>query len=146
LAEEVISTIRTAQAFGTQKTLSIIYDSYVEQSLQVNLTASAWSGAGFGVTFFIIYSAYALSKLSENCDTSMFSNPPKHSVLGPPLLMAITVCFNKSSLYTNVYAVFSYRGSCRERVSIHLHRCSLCGIACAGNARCVDLGSTESRF
>ena len=65
LAEEVISTIRTAQAFGSQKTLSTIYESYVEQSLQINLTASAWSGAGFGVTFFIIYSAYALSKLSE---------------------------------------------------------------------------------
>lgn len=61
LAEEVISTIRTAQAFGTQKTLSTIYDSYVEQSLQINLTASAWSGAGFGVTFFIIYSVYALT-------------------------------------------------------------------------------------
>ena len=56
------------------------------------------------------------------------------------------VCFKKFSLHVNIYAVFSNRRGCRECVSIHFHWFSLCGFACAGNARCVDLDLTESIF
>jgi ATP-binding cassette subfamily B (MDR/TAP) protein 1 len=61
LAEEVISTIRTAQAFGTQKILSGLYDKNVEVARVADTNASSWQGAGFGCLFFVIYSAYALA-------------------------------------------------------------------------------------
>ena len=60
LAEEVISTIRTAQAFGTQRILAGIYDGHVQKSHGVDLKAAIWHGAGLSVFFFVIYSAYAL--------------------------------------------------------------------------------------
>ncbi|KAF8627411.1 hypothetical protein AX17_006226 [Amanita inopinata Kibby_2008] len=61
LAEEVISTIRTAQAFGTQKVLSGLYDGHIENSRRVNLRSAIWHGGGLAVFFFVIYSAYALA-------------------------------------------------------------------------------------
>ncbi|KAF5382598.1 hypothetical protein D9615_002908 [Tricholomella constricta] len=61
LAEEVISTVRTAQAFGTQHTLSDLYDVHIDQSRKVDLKAAVWHGGGLAVFFFVIYSAYALA-------------------------------------------------------------------------------------
>jgi len=61
LAEEVISTIRTAQAFGTQKILSGLYDKNIDVSRVADSKASTYQGAGFGCLFFVIYSAYALA-------------------------------------------------------------------------------------
>lgn len=61
VAEEVISTIRTAQAFGTQGILSRLYDGHVRQAHEVELKAAIWHGCGLATFFFIIYSAYALA-------------------------------------------------------------------------------------
>lgn len=61
LAEEVISTIRTAQAFGTQGKLSETYDSHVNGALSSDLKTSYWTGGGVAVMFFIIYSSYSLT-------------------------------------------------------------------------------------
>ncbi|KAJ7505250.1 P-loop containing nucleoside triphosphate hydrolase protein [Mycena galericulata] len=61
LAEEVISTIRTAQAFGTQKILANLYDKHIEHSHKSDLKAAVWHGGGLSVFFFIIYNAYALA-------------------------------------------------------------------------------------
>ena len=61
LAEEVISTIRTAQAFGTQNALSKIYDSHINKSKKIDGNAAVWHGAGLASFFFVIYSAYALA-------------------------------------------------------------------------------------
>ena len=63
-AEEVISTIRTAQAFGTQKTLSDLYDQRVYPAFQADMKAATWNGAGLGLFFFIMYSAYGLGESS----------------------------------------------------------------------------------
>ena len=60
LAEEVISTIRTAQAFGTQGILGQLYGVYVEKSRKMDLKAAAWQGGGLSVFFFVIYAAYGL--------------------------------------------------------------------------------------
>lgn len=60
LAEEVISTVRTAQAFGTQKILADLYDTHINESRKVDLKAAVWHGGGLAVFFFVIYSAYAL--------------------------------------------------------------------------------------
>ncbi|KAH9849517.1 P-loop containing nucleoside triphosphate hydrolase protein [Lenzites betulinus] len=61
LAEEVISTVRTAQAFGTQHILADLYDVRVEKSRLVDLKAAVWQGAGLSFFFFVIYGAYGLA-------------------------------------------------------------------------------------
>ncbi|KAG6814237.1 hypothetical protein H0H92_015352 [Tricholoma furcatifolium] len=61
LAEEVISTVRTAQAFGTQRTLSGLYDGHINKSRDVDMKSAMWHGCGLAVFFFVIYSSYALS-------------------------------------------------------------------------------------
>jgi ATP-binding cassette subfamily B (MDR/TAP) protein 1 len=62
MAEEVISTVRTAQAFGTQAILSGIYSHFIDGSLKVDMKAAVWHGGGLGIFFFVIYSAYALGE------------------------------------------------------------------------------------
>ena len=62
LAEEVISTIRTAQAFGTQLKLEELYNKFVTGALIVDLKAARWHGGGLASFFFIIYSAYGLGQ------------------------------------------------------------------------------------
>jgi ATP-binding cassette, subfamily B (MDR/TAP), member 1 len=61
LAEEVISTIRTTQAFGTQNALADIYDTHINQSKKADYKAAVMRGGGLAIFFFIIYSAYALA-------------------------------------------------------------------------------------
>ena len=60
LAEEVISTIRTAQAFGSQRTLAGLYEAHISKAKVVDMKAAAVHGIGLGFFFFIIYNAYAL--------------------------------------------------------------------------------------
>ncbi|KDQ06798.1 hypothetical protein BOTBODRAFT_140755 [Botryobasidium botryosum FD-172 SS1] len=61
LAEEVISTVRTAQAFGTQSKLAALYDSYTSKAHQSETKMAIFHGGGLAVFFFVIYSAYALT-------------------------------------------------------------------------------------
>ncbi|KAH7103350.1 multidrug resistance protein 1 [Auriculariales sp. MPI-PUGE-AT-0066] len=61
LAEEVISTIRTAQAFGTQHTLSALYDVFIMRASSFDAKQAVVQGGGLGVFYFVIYSAYALA-------------------------------------------------------------------------------------
>ena len=61
IAEEVISTVRTAQAFGTQKILGKLYDDRVVEAKIVDVKAAVVHGVGLSVFFFVIYSAYALA-------------------------------------------------------------------------------------
>ena len=61
LAEEVISTIRTAQAFGTQKKLAGMYDRHIERAHSLDKKAAVINGLALGVFFFVIYSAYGLA-------------------------------------------------------------------------------------
>ena len=63
LAEEVISTIRTAQAFGTQEVLAHKYDIPVDAARKASLKGAAWRGGSLAVFFFVIYSGYALGEL-----------------------------------------------------------------------------------
>lgn len=61
LAEEVISTIRTAQAFGAQKFLISLYDKHIDGSRVANSRGAIWNGGGLGCFFFVIYASYALA-------------------------------------------------------------------------------------
>ena len=56
--------IRTVQAFGTQKALSDIYDQYVHSAFQADMKGALANGAGLGLFFFVMYSAYGLGKRS----------------------------------------------------------------------------------
>ncbi|KAJ3557811.1 hypothetical protein NM688_g1262 [Phlebia brevispora] len=61
VAEEVIATIRTAQAFGTQEILARLYDKPIELSRKADLKAAVWQGGGMSLFFFVVYSGYGLS-------------------------------------------------------------------------------------
>ncbi|KAH7318851.1 P-loop containing nucleoside triphosphate hydrolase protein [Rhizoctonia solani] len=61
LAEEVISTIRTARAFGTRITLSERYDVFVNRAAFYDCKAAVFQGCGMGVFFFVVYAAYGLA-------------------------------------------------------------------------------------
>ncbi|KZT73923.1 ste6-like protein [Daedalea quercina L-15889] len=61
LAEEVFSTVRTAQAFGTQRILSERYDSHIMKAKTSDMRAAIFHGCGLAVFFFVIYGGYALA-------------------------------------------------------------------------------------
>lgn len=61
IAEEVISTVRTAHAFGSQDKLGALYNKHIGDAQIVNLKAAIVHGSGIGCFFFVIYSAYALA-------------------------------------------------------------------------------------
>ncbi|KAK0457582.1 P-loop containing nucleoside triphosphate hydrolase protein [Desarmillaria tabescens] len=61
IAEEVISTIRTVQAFGTQGILSGLYDQHIEKSKVVDVKSAIWLGGSLSILFFCVYSSYALA-------------------------------------------------------------------------------------
>jgi ATP-binding cassette, subfamily B (MDR/TAP), member 1 len=62
IAEEVISTIRTAQAFGTQEVLSQKYNEPIGRARVAGLKGAMWRGGGLAVFFFVLYAGYALGK------------------------------------------------------------------------------------
>lgn len=62
LAEEVVSTIRTAQAFGTQNALANLYDIPIQKALSVDRRAAISQGFGLAAFFFSMYAAYALGQ------------------------------------------------------------------------------------
>ncbi|CDO69243.1 hypothetical protein BN946_scf185042.g145 [Trametes cinnabarina] len=61
LAEEAISTVRTAHAFGTQRVLADLYDRSVQKSRAVELKTAVVHGIGLSSFFFVIFGAYALA-------------------------------------------------------------------------------------
>ncbi len=60
LAEEVISTVRTAQAFGTQSTLADLYDRHVDVAHNSDMMIAIIHGVGLGIFFFIIYACVSI--------------------------------------------------------------------------------------
>lgn len=60
LAVEVISTIRTAQAFGIESALADIYDSHIDRSKKIDTQSALLQGVSAAVPFFVLYGAYGL--------------------------------------------------------------------------------------
>jgi ATP-binding cassette subfamily B (MDR/TAP) protein 1 len=60
VAEEVISSIRTAHAFGTQKILSRVYDSHVKKAFHFDAMVALTWGLGMPAFFFTNYATHAL--------------------------------------------------------------------------------------
>ncbi|KAH9936165.1 P-loop containing nucleoside triphosphate hydrolase protein [Fomitopsis serialis] len=61
LAEEVFSTVRTAQAFGSQHILAERYDSHITRARNADMKAAIFHGCGLATFFFVIYGGYALA-------------------------------------------------------------------------------------
>ncbi|KIY50319.1 P-loop containing nucleoside triphosphate hydrolase protein [Fistulina hepatica ATCC 64428] len=61
IAEEVISSIRTVQAFGVQHTLHDVYHILVLKARVCGLSTALWLGFGMAIIFFTIYAGYALA-------------------------------------------------------------------------------------
>ncbi|KAF8990216.1 P-loop containing nucleoside triphosphate hydrolase protein [Cyathus striatus] len=60
-AEEVISSIRTAQAFNIQNILSGLFGAHIRKSEGADLKSAWWTGNGFAAFFFVIYASYGLA-------------------------------------------------------------------------------------
>ena len=61
LAEESLSTVRTAKAFGIEALLSSLYNQRNKEATYASQRRAIASGFGLGSFFFCIYSAYALA-------------------------------------------------------------------------------------
>lgn len=61
LVEEVISSIRITQSFGTQEKLAKLYDTHLAKSEAAGVKKARSLGALTGSIFFVIYSAYGLA-------------------------------------------------------------------------------------
>ncbi|GAA6062061.1 hypothetical protein JCM10212_003559 [Sporobolomyces blumeae] len=61
LAEEVISSVRSSHAFGTQRKLASLYNDANEETKRVGQLSAKFQAGGLGVFFFIIYCSYALA-------------------------------------------------------------------------------------
>ncbi|KAF7979346.1 hypothetical protein HWV62_42775 [Athelia sp. TMB] len=61
LAEEVISSVRTAQAFGSQKILAKLYNDKNAKATKIDLKTAIVNGVGLGCFYFIVYAAYGLA-------------------------------------------------------------------------------------
>lgn len=76
LAEEVVSTIRTAQAFGTQNALASLYDIPIHRALSVDRRAAISQGFGLAGFFFSMYAAYALGQFFFTLPPTLLASFP----------------------------------------------------------------------
>jgi hypothetical protein len=84
VAEEVISTIRTAKAFGSQAKLSEQYNTHVHKARGADLRKSFWLGGSLAVLFFVLYGAYGLgmSYPSDLTELMLTCSQPSPSAAG----------------------------------------------------------------
>lgn len=61
IAEEVFGAIRTVVSFGGQLIESARYAQNLTAARVINIRKGFWSGFGFGILWFFIYSSYALA-------------------------------------------------------------------------------------
>ncbi|KAF7369875.1 hypothetical protein MSAN_00616700 [Mycena sanguinolenta] len=61
LAEETISTIRAAHAFGNQETLASLYDTFILKARDADTKVATITGIGMGGFFWVLFSSYALA-------------------------------------------------------------------------------------
>ena len=62
MAVEIVSTIRTAHAFGTQKMLASLYDVATQKAHNADRRGAVVHGMGLSCFFFTLYAAYGLGE------------------------------------------------------------------------------------
>lgn len=73
-SEEVVSTIRTAHAFGSQHVLASLYDVTVQKSYDADCRFAIVQGIGLSCFFFAVYAVYALGEFGR-LSAHIFTNP-----------------------------------------------------------------------
>ena len=109
LAEEVISTIRTAQAFGTQKILAAMYDVYLDRTHKLGGKLALIHGAALAFFFFVIYGAYGLA--FQFGTTLVLSGEIDVGVIVNCFLAIIIGSISLASLAPEVVAISTARGA-----------------------------------
>lgn len=61
IAEEVLSSVRTAQAFGTEEKLARLYDKNLDNAQKVGYKKAAVLACMFAAIFILVYLAYGLA-------------------------------------------------------------------------------------
>ncbi|KIL58420.1 hypothetical protein M378DRAFT_27545 [Amanita muscaria Koide BX008] len=108
-AQEVISTIRTAQAFGTQRVLSGLYGKHVDESLRVGMKGLIYPAAAYTVIYFVIYAAYGLAL---NFGTTLINQGHDSAGAVINVIMAMLVgSFSLVLLPTEMQALNDARGA-----------------------------------
>jgi ATP-binding cassette, subfamily B (MDR/TAP), member 1 len=67
IAEEIISSVRTAQAFGTQDKLAKLYDDNLIAAQRTEYRRQFVEAVMLAVLFFCIYGFYGLATCNLNC-------------------------------------------------------------------------------
>ena len=93
LAEEVISTIRTAHAFGNQRVFTALYDSHIASSHKLDVKSAAASGIGLSCLFFVVYAMYGLA---FNFGTTLVIHG--HATVGIIVNVIIAILIGSTSL------------------------------------------------
>ncbi|KAI6035800.1 P-loop containing nucleoside triphosphate hydrolase protein [Pisolithus marmoratus] len=93
IAEEVISTVRTAQAFGSQRVLGSLFNKKIDSIRPLNTKSAILHGCGMGVLFFIMYSAYALA---FNFGTTLINDG--HATAGQVISVFMAILIGSFSL------------------------------------------------
>jgi len=141
LAEEVISTVRTAHAFGTQNVLGELYNAHINNSLHVDMKSSFWQGGGLAVFFFIIYSTYGLGMFKpETRQCLILTGFQQLSASVQHLLVADTVCVGSWSIIfhsVDLSIQHSNSWSCRQRDLSYFNWILFPRPSCPRNAGCV---------
>ncbi|KAI5990431.1 ABC transporter transmembrane region-domain-containing protein [Pisolithus albus] len=106
IAEEVISTVRTAQAFGSQKVLGSLFDKKMDLIRPVNTKSAIWQGCSLGVFFFVMYSSYALA---FSFGTTLINEATAGKVVN--VFMAILI-----GSFSLVTLAIEARGECRRHI------------------------------
>ena len=74
-SEEVVSTIRTAHAFGSQNVLASLYDVTVQKTYNADCRFAIAQGIGISCFSFAIYAAYALGEFGFLSAAYSLTNP-----------------------------------------------------------------------
>ncbi|KAI0778611.1 multidrug resistance protein 1 [Trametes elegans] len=109
LAEEVISTVRTAQAFGIQRILADLYGRYISRSRAVDIKSSMWHAAFLTAWTFLIYAIYAMA---YNFGTTLINHG--HATAGEiitVILVVIVGAFSLGHLSPQLQAIGKARGA-----------------------------------
>ncbi|GJN89308.1 hypothetical protein Rhopal_002288-T1 [Rhodotorula paludigena] len=111
LAEEVISSIRSAHAFGNQKRLTDTYEVANEETARVGGISARFHGLGLGVFFFIIYASYGLA---FKWGTQLIIDGYADSGDVVNVFFAILIGFSLAQLAPNLQAVSFACGAATE--------------------------------
>jgi ATP-binding cassette, subfamily B (MDR/TAP), member 1 len=115
LAEEVISTIRTVQAFGAQPTLATMYNSHIQKAHTLEHRAAFFQGIGVAVFFFVIYSAYGLS---FNFGTTLLLNGEVDAGTVVSVILSILIgSFSLATLAPELAAITNARAAASKLFS-----------------------------